>query len=145
MIPIVVPDVNVLLSGTIISQYAPSQIMQAWRKDQIEIATSEPILEDLRRAFTYPRVIKFTKVTQSEANSYIEFLKEAAMNVAGTIPVNISPDPDDNKLFSCAIEASADYIVSTDKKHVLSVGEYQGIVTLHPSDFVKEVLKQRGS
>lgn len=143
MTPLIVPDVNVMLSGTTISQYAPSQIMQAWRKNQVEIATSELILKDLRRAFSYPKVIKFTRMDQSEVEVYIELLKSSAIIVAGTTPVDVSPDPDDNKLFSCAIEASAEYIVSTDKKDVLSVEEFQGVKTIHPTNFVREVLKKK--
>jgi predicted nucleic acid-binding protein len=47
---------------------------------------------------------------------------------------------DDDKLFACAVEADADYIVSGDKKDVLSVGVYSGIKTVSPSDFVNHVL-----
>ncbi len=82
-------------------------------------------------------------MNQSEIDTYIELLKSSAVIVAGTTPIDVSPDPDDNKLFSCAIEASAEYIVSTDKKDVLSVGEFQGIETIHPTDFVRKVLKKR--
>jgi hypothetical protein len=143
MIPLIVPDVNVMLSGTTISGHAPSQIIQAWRRDEIHVATSEPILEDLRRAFTYPKVTKFTKMTDDEVENYIDLLRASATVVPGSTPVKISPDSDDDKLFSCAIEANANYIVSMDKKHVLSVSEYKGVKTMHPTEFVGEVLKLR--
>ena len=111
--------------------------------DQLYVATSEIILEDLRRAFAYPKVIKFTKMTDDEVEKYVDLLRSSATVVAGTTPVNISPDPDDDKLFSCAIEANANYIVSMDKNHVLSVPEYKGVKTMHPTEFVSEVLRLR--
>ena len=138
--PLVVPDVNVLVSGTTTSQTPPSQILQAWRDGQIEIATSLPILEDLSRVLRYPRVVELTKMNDGEQTEYITTLQASAIVVPGTISVQVSSDPDDNKLFSCAIEAEADYIISGDKKHVLSIGEYQGIKTITPANFVKDVL-----
>ena len=138
--PLVVPDVNVLVSGTTTSQTPPSQILQAWRDGQIEIATSLPILEDLSRVLRYPRVVGLTKMNDGEQTEYITTLQASAIVVPGTISVQVSSDPDDNKLFSCAIESEADYIISWDKKHVLSIGEYQGIKTITPANFVKDVL-----
>lgn len=141
MIPIIVPDINVLLSGATISKYAPSKIIQAWIKNQIEVATSEAILIDLRRASFYPRVRKFTHMTSSEINDFINFVRNGAIIVPGKISVDVSKDKDDNKLFSCAIEASADYIVSMDKKDVLPIKEFRGVKTIHPTDFVNYHLK----
>ncbi|MBI3397474.1 putative toxin-antitoxin system toxin component, PIN family [Candidatus Woesebacteria bacterium] len=143
MIPRIVPDVNVFLSGTTISKHAPSQIIQAWRKDQVEIITSWPILVDLRKAAAYPKVQKFTHMSEPEIDNFVNLISESATLVPGTTSVSVSLDSDDNKLFSCALEASADYIVSMDKKHVLNVKEFQGIKTIHPTDFVRKVLKRR--
>lgn len=138
--PLIVPDVNVLVSGAIASQYAPSVIVQAWKDEIIHFATSEPILEDLMRVFSYPRVEKLTGMRGADIHAYIQTIREGSSVVPGTTEVIVSPDPDDDKLFACAIEAEADYIVSMDKKDVLSVEEYEGIKTIHPSDFVQTVL-----
>jgi len=138
--PLIVPDVNVMVSGTTISKHAPSQVMQAWKNDQIEIASSEPILSELQRVLAYPRIKKLARMTSEEMAHFVDGIRESAIMVSGTASVEVSPDLDDNKFFACAIEAEADYIVSGDKKHVLSVGEYQGVKTISPSDFVNDVL-----
>lgn len=141
--PFIVPDVNVMVSGTTISQMPatpPIQVMQAWRAREIELATSEPILQDLERVLSYPRVQKFTHMSQQEVVRYVSDLRGSAQLVPGTTEVQVSPDPDDNKLFACAVEAGADYIVSGDKKDVLSIGEYEGVKTISPTDFVRDVL-----
>jgi putative PIN family toxin of toxin-antitoxin system len=137
--PLIVPDVNVLVSGTSIATRPPTpprQVMQAWQHNQIGIATSEPILADLTRVLDYPKVIKYTRMTPEERKSYIKLLRVGAKVTPGTTEVKVSPDPDDDKLFGCALEAHADYIISGDKKHVLSVGVYQGIQTISPEEFL---------
>ena len=41
--------------------------------------------------------------------------------------VNLSPDPKDNPILAAAIAGNADLIVSGDKKHMLALGEVEGI------------------
>ena len=141
--PRIVPDVNVLVSGSILSQYAPSQTLQSWRRGEIEVASSEPILDDLVRVLQKPSVQRYFPLTAEQQAEFVASLREAAIMVAGTTDLHVSPDPDDDKLFACAVEAEADYIVSMDKRHVLSVGEYQGIQTIHPTDFVRDILSEQ--
>jgi putative PIN family toxin of toxin-antitoxin system len=141
--PLVVPDVNVLISGATVSQYAPSLVVQAWKDEIISFATSEPILNDLQRVFSYPKVVKLTGMKPKAVHEYIQTIREGSNVVLDTIDVKVSLDPDDDKLFACAAEASADYIVSMDVHHVLSVGEYHGVKTIHPSEFVRNILTQQ--
>jgi predicted nucleic acid-binding protein len=47
------------------------------------------------------------------------------------------------EIFACAVEASADYIVSGDEKHVLPVGTYQGIAVLRPRELLSMVERQQ--
>ncbi len=49
----------------------------------------------------------------------------------------VKNDPKDNKFFEAAFSGKAEYLVSQDKKHVLSIPEFRGIKTIHPEDFVK--------
>lgn len=41
--------------------------------------------------------------------------------------VMLSPDPDDNMIIATALEGQANYIVSGDKKDLLSLGSVQNI------------------
>ena len=141
--PLIVPDVNVLVSGATVSQYAPSIVMQAWKDEIINFATSELILNDLQRVFTYPKIVKLTGMQGGVVEEYINTIREGSSVVPGITELKVSSDPDDDKLFAYSVEADADYIVSMDKQHVLSVGEYQGIQTIHPMDFVKDILEEK--
>ena len=47
----------------------------------------------------------------------------------------VENDPDDNRVLECAVAAEANYIISGDK-HLLDLGEYQGIEVLPPAGFI---------
>lgn len=47
----------------------------------------------------------------------------------------VERDESDNRFIECAVEGEADLIVSGDR-HLLSVGEYQGIRVVTPAAFV---------
>ncbi|HEX8228447.1 MAG TPA: putative toxin-antitoxin system toxin component, PIN family, partial [Chloroflexia bacterium] len=68
-----------------------------------------------------------------------------AIFVHPTVPIDaIASDPDDNKFLECAVAGGADYIVSGDK-HLLSLGEYEGIRILSPADFLRVLEQGQGA
>ncbi|MBZ0097702.1 MAG: putative toxin-antitoxin system toxin component, PIN family [Taibaiella sp.] len=141
LVPVIVPDTNVIVSAGTVSQSPPTQIIQAWRNGDIGIATSESILSEVMEVLSRPYFVGVAGWTQKQVDAYVNELREGAHVVPGTMPVMVSPDPDDNKLFTCALEAQADYIVSGDEKHVLSIGTYEGVQTISPRGFVDAVLE----
>jgi hypothetical protein len=48
-------------------------------------------------------------------------------------------DPDDEMILECGLAAEADFIVSGDKKHLLPLGEFQGIQIVSPADFLRRL------
>ncbi len=138
---LIVPDTNVCVSGTTITTRAPSQIMQAWQAGRVDYALCKPLLAEIQDVLSRPYFRTEAGWTEKRVSDYIGQLREGSYIMPATTPVNVSPDPDDNVLFSCALEAGADYIVSYDKKDVLEVGEYRGVKPIYPTDFVREVLQ----
>ena len=49
----------------------------------------------------------------------------------------VKNNPKDNKFFEAAITGNVEYIISQDKKHILSIKEYKGIKTISPEEFLK--------
>ena len=47
-------------------------------------------------------------------------------------------DPDDDMVLECGVVANANYIVTGDK-HLLSLGDYQNILILKPTDFLVRI------
>lgn len=50
------------------------------------------------------------------------------------LPAPASNDPDDDHVLACALAAKAEFIVSGDKRHLLVLGDYQGIPIRTVSD-----------
>jgi predicted nucleic acid-binding protein len=48
-------------------------------------------------------------------------------------------DPNDEMILECALAGEVDYIVSGDKKHLLSLGQFRGIRIVNPAEFVRIV------
>lgn len=137
--PLVALDTNVFISGVTIATSPPGHILNAWHDRTIEIATSELILAEIREVFSRPYFSRHIGWTDQELDQYIQDVRLSAVVVPGTTPVNVCRDPDDNMIFSCALEAQADYIVSGDKD-VRAVGTFHGILVKSPVDFIRDVL-----
>jgi uncharacterized protein len=138
-IPLITPDTNVCVSGGTISSNPPGQIIQAWREGTVEFALCEPIFQEIIEVLDRPFFRDRIGWTQEKITEYVAQLREGSAVVAATTEVTVCDDPDDNMLFSCAVEAGAGYIVSGDAK-VLEVGEYQGITVMRPREFVDQIL-----
>ena len=54
--------------------------------------------------------------------------------VSPKMTLDVSTDPDDNRIIECAVEAGSNTIISSDK-HVLKIGSFQGIAIVRPVDF----------
>lgn len=137
---IAVLDINVFVSGTTPFQSYPAQILNLWKEEFFILATSEPILQKMRLVYLYPQIAKITHKDEASVDNFLNDIRKNAIVVPGKTQVNVCKDPEDNQLFSCALEANADYVVSGDKKHVLPVGSYKGIRAISPKNFVEEIL-----
>ena len=63
-------------------------------------------------------------------------LRKFAHIVVPTQTLNVTDDPDDNRILECAIAAGSDYIVTYDKD-LLRLGEYAGIKIVRAVDFLQ--------
>jgi putative PIN family toxin of toxin-antitoxin system len=138
---LIVPDTNICASGGTISASPPSQIIQAWREGVVDFALCEPILFELYEVLQRPYFAGRVGWTKRQVTEYVNELGEGSLIVK--VKLNVRVSPDDNMLFACAVEAGADYIVSGDKDHVLSVWDYRGVKTINPSDFMAVLTEQR--
>ena len=140
----IVADTHVLISGTSNKDGYPGNIVIAWRKRQLEVAISPPILIEIQRVLTYSFVTDTLHWTDESKRQFLETLKKRTVYVTHVSPAALSNDKKDNMWFACAKAAGAAYIVSKDD-HLLEVGEFDGIKVVKPGYFVEQVLKKRKS
>jgi len=115
----VVLDTGILIAALITKDTPPDQIYQAWRKRRFDLVTSEWQLDEFRRVSRYPKLRKYLQPI--EAGNMINGLSHQAWLLEGLPEVDLSEDPDDNPLLAMAIAGEADYLVSGDKRDVLSL------------------------
>ncbi len=128
----VVLDANIVISAIIFGG-KPAVVLGLARSKDIEVFVSEPIIGQIVRALR----LKFGW-NNWRINNFSVDIQELTTTVFPNININIIKEKDsDNRILECAVEAQADYIVSGDKKHVLSLKEFEGIKIISPKEFLE--------
>jgi putative PIN family toxin of toxin-antitoxin system len=115
----VVVDTGVLIAALITADTPPDRVYAAWRKKRFTLITSEWQLGEFRRASRYPRVRKYLEPT--EAGVLVNGLKRHATVLTELPKVDLSPDPHDNPVLAMAITGKADYLVTGDRRGLLTL------------------------
>ncbi len=118
-------DTNILVSALITKGTPPEQLYQAWLRGKIKLATSDEQIAELSEVLARPRLRKF--IDADHAATLVENIGTFALIVDSPPEVNLSPDPKDNQILALAIAGHVDLIVSGDKRHMLALGEVEGI------------------
>lgn len=121
----IVLDTNILIGALITKGTPPDGLYQAWLKGEIELVTSAAQIAELANVLARPRLQKY--IDADEAAAIVENIDTRAIILDAPPDVDLSPDPKDNPILAAAIAGKADLIVSGDKKHMLALGEAEGI------------------
>lgn len=126
-------DTNTLVSGTIISQGPISNIINAWIHDEVEMITSEPLIDELLRTLRKPYFS--LRLSKEQVQSFINIVRERATIVPITTPIpNVSKDPDDNIVLATAESGNASYVVTGDHE-LQDIKQYKKIKIVSPRIF----------
>jgi hypothetical protein len=107
------------------------------------VLISAPIIDEVGRVLRYPRIVKRHKQDEKAIQRFLALLSsEAVVIETGEVLDVVKEDERDNRYLECAVAGKAQYIISGDK-HLLKLGEYQGIVVLPPAAYV--ALLERGT
>lgn len=132
----VVFDANVFVSAFISTSGTPKQIIELWRAEAFELVISEPILAEIGRVMRYPKIRERHNLSEKALGQLLELLRKEAHVVDTLEQLSISHDEADNRYIECAISSGAEYLVTGDKKHLLPIGEYQGVRIITPAAFM---------
>ena len=121
----VVLDTGILIAALITKGTPPDRLYQFWRQKRFTLITSEWQLGEFRRVSHYLKLRPFLK--PHEAGTMIQGLRTNAIVFSKLPKVEISQDPDDNPLLAMALAGSADFLVSGDKRDLLSLKKFRGI------------------
>ncbi len=133
-IPKVVLDTNVFVSAMILIGHS-NILIEKWQSDEFILLFSPAIYDEYLEVIMRPKF----KYTEERLRQFSELLTEKGISVNPQIKLNIiKDDPDDNMFLECAIEGSADFIVSGDT-HLLTLKKYENIPILKASQFINEL------
>lgn len=124
-------DTNVIVSALNFPG-SEEQVVALASKRAFELILSEFILIELHRALTQ----KF-HWSYSSATKAVDELRAIALIVDPPHSVEvIVGDHPDNRVLECAVHASADYLVTGDRKHLLPLETFEDVRILRAPDFI---------
>lgn len=123
----VVADTNTVVSAFLWGG-PPARLIESARAERITLFSSAALIAELEDVLGRQ---KFTARIARVGSSVPELLEGyralTTLVRATTLATPVSRDPDDDHVLACALAAKAELIVSGDKRHLLILGEYQGI------------------
>jgi putative PIN family toxin of toxin-antitoxin system len=129
----VVLDTNVIVSA-ILFKGKVSKLMELWKGGRIVPVVSPATYNELVHVLSYPKFslskVEIEMLLEQEVLPYISVVKE-------TVTVNVCNDADDDKFLSCALSASARFLITGDK-NLSMIGKYKSVKILSASDFLKK-------
>lgn len=133
MQPIAVYDTNILLSG-IGWRGSPYRCLELARQGSVEGLTCSEILDELGEKLTTKINFSLSETTDIIAD-LLGFLR--VVKITNTLKA-IPTDSEDDKIIECAVMGEATHIVTGDRRHLLPLGSYQGILILTATDFLAQ-------
>jgi putative PIN family toxin of toxin-antitoxin system len=129
-------DANVYISAAVRAEGPPGRLIERFLRDAaFEIVLSPAIIQEVLRAFTYPKVRKYIR-RALDPELWFEDIVVLAQFVAGEYELaGVSTDPDDDKYIAAAVEGRAGFIVAGDSD-LLDLEEHDGIRIVSPRTFL---------
>ena len=127
----VVLDTNVIVSGL---NFPGNErlVLELALRGRFQLCLSPFILEEI--AGVFGRKFDWTEERSSQA---LRALGDAATIVEPRrIPEAIEGGHPDNRILECAVEVSADYLVTGDRRHLLPLEQHQGATILNAPRFL---------
>ncbi len=121
----IVLDTGIFVSALITKNTPPDMLYNAWRKRRFDLITSDVQLEEIERVFFYKKLERF--IQRKEAMLMLDTIDSVAEILVDLPVVDLSPDPNDNMIIATALKGRVDYLVSGDKKDLLSLVTVENI------------------
>lgn len=135
--PRVVFDTNIFISAVIFGGN-PKQCLELARKGKICLYSSKAILAEL--------AAKLSTKFYWDGKAIEELIEGLLVFTTPVVPKQrvrlIKKDLDDNKILECSLEANANFIISGDKKHILSLGKMKNIQIVTSKQFLDFYFKK---
>ncbi|MGH7150378.1 MAG: putative toxin-antitoxin system toxin component, PIN family [Planctomycetota bacterium] len=140
-------DANVFVSAILAPRGTPASLLEALREMRFRLVASLPILREVGRALTYPKVARRHGLSAPSVRIFLSTISGAAFLTPGGLRLRIvESDPDDDRYLECAVEGLADFLVTGDR-HLLRIAEFETVSIVTPRAFLTHLDREapRGS
>ncbi len=137
----VVIDANVVISFLLSKGDTVSFIFDAWENEIFEVLMSSDILIELDDVIDRATTLTKDAVDRLEAAAMQRRLRKNTTRVSTVSRVRASKDNKDNRYLACAKDGQADYLVTGDKKHLLSLKKFGTTRIVSLKEFVEMLQK----
>lgn len=117
-----VVDTNVIVAGvlTTSSRSASRQLIDRLGAGDFLLALSPPTLAEVLEVLQHPRLRAIHGLTAREVRQFVHSLEQRSRMFSGELEVSaaLTRDVTDTKWIALSIEASADFLVTNDRRHL---------------------------
>jgi uncharacterized protein len=129
-------DTNILVSAALKPDGLQRTVLLLAITKPARLYVSAPIVGEYKEVLARPEF----KIRKGLRQQLLDLIKNHALIVSPSRPLNVARDPDDDKFLECADAARADYLVTGNQRHfpkfwkktkVISSREFISIVAPH--------------
>jgi len=129
----VILDTNILISAALNAKSLPALIVMR-SFETCDVYRCQETLDELADVIFRPKLDKYFS-GKERRHEFLALIKLNTIPAEMTITVTDCQDPKDNKFLALARSVDAHFLVSGDKKHLLSMHPYHGIAILNIMEF----------
>lgn len=129
-------DTNILVSALLAATSLPAQLVVLWRAGRFDLVTTPAQMDELMRVTRYPKIRE--RLAPAVAGRLVNDLRALATTIDKLPVIDASPDPDDNYLLALADAGEADFLVTGDKRDLLSLAVHKGTKIITVRDFLAQ-------
>jgi putative PIN family toxin of toxin-antitoxin system len=127
-------DTNVFFSA-VAWKGRPFECVELARSGEIEGAISREIIDELISKLQVKLAFSPRQALDA-ATDLLGFLR--VVPITGTVK-GVVADPDDDKVLETAVVARATHVVTGDRRHLIPIGTFRGVVIVSPAEFLLAV------
>ena len=131
----VVLDASSLVSAMLKTDGIPRQVVDHVVSHPGRLVISQAVEEEHYEVLLRPKFDRF--VPARRRLRILGDVTVAATRVEPALQIQECLDPDDDKHLSLALAAEAGVIISSDKRHLLSMHPWRGISIVNPADYLR--------
>jgi putative PIN family toxin of toxin-antitoxin system len=135
-------DTSVLISALIGPNGPPGAVLDAAERGAFTLCLSPAILAETLDVLTRDgKFLAGYRIDAARAVGFCDGLLQTAELVTDLPDLTgaVALDPKDDVIVATAVAAKADYLVTSDRKHLLPIGVYEGIRIVEPRAFLDQL------